>query len=254
MKTEADFPQNEAINISGAEKTISNSPLPERYDLLIELGMKKEAVKELAAIIRKTNDTEEILKVFHKMHEAGEYRLPMILAIKLSDKNTMRQIQYPLAHWDIISEASAKHGIDPFIVISLMREESRFDPEARSNVGAAGLMQLMPQTAYNTGKKLNMQITSLWQIYDVKTNITLGSYYINSLMKEFNFLYLAAAAYNAGEHNVRKWQKAGSYKSSDEFIEDIPFDETRNFVKRVITTYFEYIKASGRQNNTPKIL
>jgi soluble lytic murein transglycosylase len=194
------------------------------------------------------------LNVFYKMQEAGEYRLPMILSIKLSDKNSMHEIQYPLAHWEIINEAAAKHNIDPFIVISLMREESRFDSEARSSVGAAGLMQLMPQTAYNTGKKLNMKITSLWQIYDVKTNINLGSYYINGLMKEFNSLHLAAAAYNAGEENVRKWQKAGSYKSSDEFIEDIPFDETRNFVKRVITTYFEYLKTSGRKNNMPKIL
>lgn len=257
MKTGTEFLQNDAIKTAGQEKAAFNlldSALSERHDLLIELGMKKEAVSELAAIVRKSSDTSEILNVFNKMQEAGEYRLPMILSIKISDKNSVRKIQYPLAHWEIVMEAAAKYNIDPFIVISLMREESRFDPEARSSVGAAGLMQLMPQTAYNVGNKLDMKITSLWQIYDVKTNITLGSYYISSLMKEFNSLHLAAAAYNAGEQNVRKWQKAGNYKSSAEFIEDIPFDETRNFVKRVITTYFEYFKASDRKNNMPKIL
>ena len=221
----------------------------ERINLLLELGMKKEAVSELAAIARKAATPDELLSISMKLQDAGEYRLAITLVSRLPNRETARAILYPLAHWTVVKEASDRYGVDPFIVLSVMREESRFDSEARSTAGARGLMQLMPQTAY----AMDRNVKSREQLYNVKTNIHLGSRHINSLMKEFGSLPAALAAYNAGEDAVRKWQNAGKYISVDEFIEDIPYDETKNYVKRVITTYFEYLKHSDGKE-MPKIL
>jgi len=219
----------------------------ERIDILLEAGMIKDAAAELSAIAQKTMNPDELISVSLKLQECGEYRTALTLLSRLPSKEIARNILYPLAYWNIVRDASEKYGVDPFVVLSIIREESRFDTQARSRAGALGLMQLMPQTAYALDKKVNMNITSQEHIFDIKANINLGTYYMASLLKEFGSLPAAAAAYNAGEDLVRKWQRAGSYKSVDEFIEDLPYDETKNYTKRVITTYFEYYKyAEGK--------
>lgn len=240
----------QGLEVSANPKTLLPNPYSsERINLLLELGMKKEAVSELAAIARKATTPDELLSISMKLQDAGEYRLAITLVSRLPDREINHDILYPLAHWTVVKEASDRYGVDPFIVLSVMREESRFDSEARSTAGALGLMQLMPQTAY----AMDRNIKSREQLYNVKTNIHLGSRHINSLMKEFGSLPAAIAAYNAGEDAVRKWQNAGKYSSVDEFIEDIPYGETKNYVKRVITTYFEYLKHSDKKE-IPKIL
>lgn len=225
----------------------------ERIELLLEAGMTKEAAAELSAIARKTTNPDELISVSLKLQECGEYREALTLLSRLPSREAVRNILYPLAHWHIVRDISDKYGVDPFIVLSIMREESRFDTQARSQAGALGLMQLMPQTAYAIDKKVNLNIKSHDHIFDIKANINLGSYYITSLLKEFGSLPPAIAAYNAGEGVVRRWQKTGNYKSLDEFIEDIPYEETKNFTKRVITTYFEYYKYTG-EKGVPEIL
>ena len=240
----------QGLEVSANPKTLLPNPYSsERINLLLELGMKKEAVSELAAIARKATTPDELSSISMKLQDAGEYRLAITLVSRLPDREINHDILYPLAHWTVVKEASDRYGVDPFIVLSVMREESRFDSEARSTAGALGLMQMMPQTAY----AMDRNIKSREQLYNVKTNIHLGSRHINSLMKEFGSLPAAIAAYNAGEDAVRKWQNAGKYSSVDEFIEDIPYDETKNYVKRVITTYFEYLKHSDKKE-IPKIL
>ncbi|MBT9537932.1 MAG: transglycosylase SLT domain-containing protein [Nitrospirae bacterium] len=225
----------------------------ERIEILLEAGMTKEAAAELSAIARKTMNPDELISVSLKLQECGEYREALTLLSRLPSGEVVRNILYPLAHWHIVRNVSEKYSIDPFIILSIMREESRFDTQARSQAGALGLMQLMPQTAYAIDKKVNLNIKSQENIFDIKANINLGSYYITSLLKEFGSLPPAIAAYNAGEDIVRKWQRAGNYKSLDEFIEDIPYEETKNYTKRVITTYFEYRKYTG-EKSAPEIL
>lgn len=225
----------------------------ERIEILLEAGMTKEAAAELSAIARKTTNPDELIAVSLKLQECGEYREALTLLSQLPSREVVRNILYPLAHWHIVRNVSEKYSIDPFIILSIMREESRFDTQARSQAGALGLMQLMPQTAYAIDKKVNLNIKSQENIFDIKANINLGSFYITSLLKEFGSLPPAIAAYNAGEDVVRRWQKAGNYKSLDEFIEDIPYEETKNYTKRVITTYFEYYKYTG-EKGIPEIL
>ncbi|MBI3377626.1 MAG: transglycosylase SLT domain-containing protein [Nitrospirae bacterium] len=225
----------------------------ERIEILLEAGMTKEAAAELSAIARKTTNPDELISVSFKLQECGEYREALTLLSRLPSREVAHNILYPLAHWHIVRNVSEKYSIDPFIILSIMREESRFDTQARSQAGALGLMQLMPQTAYAIDKKVNLNIKSQENIFDIKANISLGSYYITSLLKEFGSLPPAIAAYNAGEDVVRRWQKAGNYKSLDEFIEDIPYEETKNYTKRIITTYFEYYKYTG-EKSAPEIL
>jgi soluble lytic murein transglycosylase len=219
----------------------------ERVSILLELELRREAVSELSDMAKKTTNANDLIHIATKLKEENEYRMALNLISRLPYQEGLHSILYPLAFWTVVREVSDHNGIDPFVVLSVMREESRFDPEARSIAGALGLMQLMPQTASTIERRVSLNIKSREQLYDIKTNITLGSYYLASLIKEFGALPVAIAAYNAGENNVRKWQK-GEYKSYDEFIEDIPYDETRNYTKRVIKTYFEYLRYASEKD------
>ena len=150
--------------------------------------MTKEAAAELSAIARKTMNPDELISVSLKLQECGEYREALTLLSRLPSGEAAHNILYPLAYWHIVRNVSEKYSIDPFIILSIMREESRFDTQARSQAGALGLMQLMPQTAYAIDKKVNLNIKSHEHIFDIKANINLGSYYITSLLKEFGSL------------------------------------------------------------------
>ena len=86
-------------------------------------------------------------------------------------------------------------------------------------------------------------------LLDAKNNLHVGTYYLSNLLKEFGSYPYAIAAYNAGEDIVKKWIHRGGYKSADEFIEDIPYEETRNYVKRVLTSFFEYKRISSTGEN-----
>jgi soluble lytic murein transglycosylase len=103
----------------------------------------------------------------------------------------------------------------------------------------------MPQTASRMSTHAHVSLKHSEDLYDIRTNVFIGSYYLKSLISHFDSIPLAIAAYNAGEEIVKEWVAAGKYQSADEFIEDIPYDETRNYVKKVMTTYFEYMRQNG---------
>jgi soluble lytic murein transglycosylase len=231
----------------------------ERFDMLLDLNMREDAVNELVHVSKKLSKPEVIMYMSRKLQEAEAYKNSIGLVSRTSKEDTgeynkieksgidINDILYPIAYWSTVKEVSGRYRVDPFIILSVMREESRFDPDARSVAGALGLMQIMPQTAHNLDKKLKMAISDNSGIYDVTINITIGAYYLSSLLKEFGSLPVALAAYNAGEHKVREWLKEGKYSSYDEFIEDIPYDETKKYVKRVLLTYAAYLDIAARQ-------
>jgi soluble lytic murein transglycosylase len=126
--------------------------------------------------------------------------------------------------------------------MALILQESYYNPKARSGVGATGLMQIMPATGKELGKKLH-GVFSVTHLEDPETNIELGTYYISTLVRLFgNNDYLAVASYNAGQGNVAKWRRAAPGKPMDEFLESIPFPETRNYVKRVTMLRSSYAR------------
>jgi len=226
-----------------ATQASENVPAPkksERVEALLELGFSKEALSELIHISKATLSVEEAIYLCTKFQELRGYGQMVRLVAKSPYKEILHHFLYPLAYRDTVDAISKKYDIDPLMVFAVMREESMFDPDAKSIAGALGLMQLMPHTAYRLNGSLRLGEHNNSKIYNIKNNIHLGIYYLSSLVKEFSSYAYALAAYNAGEENLRKWIQKGSHKSPDEFIEDIPYTETRNYVKRVITTFFQY--------------
>ncbi len=224
----------------------------ERAEALFEIGLSEDALSELIFISKTTTSIEDILYIGSKLQDIGEYRYLVILANRLPAIETVHHLRYPHAYWNIVEPVSQQYSIDPFLVLSVMREESTFDPNARSTAGALGLMQLMPQTAFRLNRDLHLRITNVSQVCNVRNNIHVGTFYLSTLIREFGSYAYALAAYNAGEEKVRKWIQKGNYKSVDEFIEDIPYNETRNYVKKVMTTFFEYKRPSGNNEAIKK--
>jgi len=215
-------------------------PDMERVEILLGAGLRDEALSELSILADKSFDPGSLIQISSKMKELGAYRRAMLVAAKLPPELQPKEVLYPAAFWQEVERASAKNGIDPYLVLSVMREESRFEPRVSSPAGALGLMQLMPETAEYLAKALNITLLGLEGIYSVENNVELGAFYLKRLLDEFGSVPIALAAYNAGERAVRGWIEAGRYESPDEFIEDIPYGETKNYVKRIIGAYCNY--------------
>lgn len=225
-------------------KVSTTSPQAERFKILNTIGLKREAVSELLYMLKKNPDINQIVYISSHLKELGNYKMAVKLITKVPYSDELHGLLYPIAYRNEVEEASRVNNIDPLLILSVIREESRFDTEARSVAGAMGLMQLMPYTAHKFEGHVKASLKDPYRLYDAKTNILIGSYYLKHLVKTFNSVPIAIAAYNAGENAVRDWLKKRNYNTIDEFIEDIPYDETRNYVKRVLTTYFEYIRAN----------
>jgi soluble lytic murein transglycosylase len=153
---------------------------------------------------------------------------------------------FPLAYWDLIRTYSAQHDLDPYLVSALMAQESTFVPDIRSHANAYGLMQLIPATARQMARKLKMTYSSRL-LTNPEANIRMGTTYLAEKIREFGGVHLALASYNAGETPVRRWI-AGHPGLTDreEFIDDIPYPETQNYVKRLLGTAEDYRRLYSR--------
>jgi soluble lytic murein transglycosylase len=254
------------IEFSGGQDTdtikksirpVKGSPLisgkNNRVEALLELDFLKEAGSEAVYVSKRADSKEELLYICATLLKLGEYSHLAGIARKLPYTEEMLPFLYPLAYGETIEGLSKKYALDPLLVLSIIREESRFDPDARSFAGALGLMQLMPYTAYRLDKTLGLGIDSTHDILKVRNNLHLGMYYLSHLVKEFGSYVYAVAAYNAGEEMVRKWLQMRKYASSDEFIEDIPYGETQNYVKRVLSTFLTYKRVAAKGEETAEI-
>lgn len=147
---------------------------------------------------------------------------------------------YPLPFVEVIEEQSQKHNINPLLVTALIRQESRFEPDIRSNAGAVGLMQMMPRTGAWAAENLNLKNYALDNPND---NIKLGTWFLDQIHRTFkNNSLLAVASYNAGQGNTSRWINQRSLTDPDEFVETIPFDETQDYVKQVFGNYWNYLR------------
>ncbi len=162
------------------------------------------------------------------------------MEVKAPIMSAVYKLAYPVYMTNEINISGEKLEVDPFLIASIIREESYYNEFARSRTGAIGLMQLMPQTANYMLNKVNASNTA--DIEDIRTNLYLGSNYLKYLKDKFNNDLYVVAAYNGGEGAIGKWIKNFSGDDYDEFIEDIPYDETRNYVKKVFRTYQMYKK------------
>ncbi|WP_299487908.1 transglycosylase SLT domain-containing protein [Acaryochloris sp. IP29b_bin.137] len=155
------------------------------------------------------------------------------------------QALFPLAYFAPIRQWSNQRNLNPLLVLSLMRQESRFQPKIRSVAGAVGLMQVLPETAEWVSQKAGLKT---YQIDGVEDNINLGTWYLDYTHRNYNDnSMLAIASYNAGPGNVDQWVNQTPITDVDIFVEEIPFPETRNYVKSVLENYWNYLRLYNPQ-------
>ncbi len=170
-----------------------------------------------------------------KPEEKAEYEA-------LSKQIKYWQARYPFPYMKEIEYWSQQRQLNPLIVTALMRQESQFEAKAKSPVGATGLMQVMPDTAKWIAPQIQTDIKKI-NLENPTDNIMLGTWYLDYTHKQYgNNSLLAIASYNAGPGNVSKWLQRLSKEDSDEFVENIPFDETKNYVRQVFGNYWNYLR------------
>lgn len=148
---------------------------------------------------------------------------------------------YPCPYQSIISEYALRQHIDPMLVAGVIYSESKFKPDAKSVKGAVGLMQLMPSTAEWIAEQLDEENVTPARLCEPELNIRFGTWYLASLASEFNGNpVLMLAAYNAGRGNVKEWMKKYNWDGEFADIGQIPFAETRQYVAKVLKTWFIY--------------
>jgi len=151
---------------------------------------------------------------------------------------------FPLSYWDLIKKYSAQQNLDPYLVAALMAQESTFVRDIKSHAGAYGLMQMKPSTGRQYARRLKLRYsTQLLTTPD--TNVRMGTAYLADKIREFGAVHLALASYNAGETPVRRWVREKPNLPQDEFIDDIPYPETQQYVKRLLGTAEDYRRLYG---------
>jgi soluble lytic murein transglycosylase len=149
------------------------------------------------------------------------------------------QLLFPVRHWGIISAQATETRTDPNLILGLIRQESGFEADARSRANARGLMQVLPSTGRKLARRSVPRFNSK-KLFQADTNIILGTKYLASLLQVYGKEELALAAYNAGDSRVDRWLQAFGKLDMVEFVEQIPFSETRNYVKQVLSNKAHY--------------
>ncbi|NAW70236.1 transglycosylase SLT domain-containing protein [Vibrio sp. V27_P1S3P104] len=216
-----------------------------RIDELIQRDKIAAAKSEWNLLLQHAQQKEkEMLAVYAATHGWHHLTVKASISASLWD-NT--QLRFPLAHQWWFNFYGKKHGISPVTLMSLARQESAMDVEARSPVGARGIMQIMPSTARYTAKKYQLNYEDADELYQVGKNIEIGSHYLNGLLERYdNNRILSFAAYNAGPSRVDRWQAQTQGKlDAYAFIEAIPFRETRGYVQNILMfeTYYRNLMA-----------
>lgn len=184
-------------------------------------------------------------------YKKGDWSSSVITARDAMDKLTDKpdkydlrwRLVYPVMYYDYVKKYSDETGNNLPLMIALIREESHFDPLAQSSVGASGLMQLMPLTANEINSKYELNLNISQALFNPEKNIKLGSYYYEFLRKNLEGQDVSSvAAYNGGIGSLKTWKTNLRYNDTDEFIEQIPYEETKNYVKKVYKSYWNYVR------------
>lgn len=230
---------------------------------LLAMGLGGRASKEIDFITKKySSEPKEIFELAQMYLKSGDYYNALrVYSLYLSGDRAREcgkpsdvlALSFPLQVVDLVKETDPAVS-DPYLVAAVMREESRFNPRAVSITGALGLMQIMPQTGRTLARELGEEDFDSKELFDPKTNIRYGSRYLDELSKLFdNNAILAIAGYNAGPNAAARWKDA--YRvAPDEFIESIPYPETRLYTKRVLKSYIEFLRLSGVSNPFRRII
>lgn len=158
-------------------------------------------------------------------------------------QDAILKIIYPTKYSEFVEKYAEENGLDKYLVYAIIKAESNFDPDVTSSSDARGLMQLMEETAVERSNIIDDTTVETYDLYDPETNIRLGTSYFSYLLGIYDGnTVLALIAYNAGLGNVQQWIQDGIIKSDGSDIENIPYKETSNYVRKILRDYQMYLK------------
>ncbi|MCG9478943.1 MAG: transglycosylase SLT domain-containing protein [Actinomycetia bacterium] len=215
-----DLLQSATLEITAGQQEIDDDPV----QLLI-----------LSTLYHQSQDYTDSISILSRNTSSLRYGL------EDSYKDFYYYLLYPYAFQQMVNNYSGHYGIDPLFVLAVMRQESRFQPDAGSYAGARGLMQIMPATGRGIAQDLGVQEFDTDQLFDPEVSINMGAYYLKQQLNGFggNKFY-ASGAYNGGPGAMASWVNRWGDKDLYEFVENIPYDETRDYVKKVMGNYYMY--------------
>jgi soluble lytic murein transglycosylase len=210
-----------------------------------------EASQEWNWAIQDLSD-EKLIDASALAHEIGWYDRAIYAAEKTRETHNYR-LRFPVpAHYENdIRQHALQNQIDPIWILSLIRQESRFAATAKSHVGALGLMQIMPATARWIAERLGMKFFNWRHVKQPDLNIKFGIYYLSYIHNSLGHPLLTTAGYNAGPNRPKRWLGSAPM-AGEQWIETIPFDETRDYVKKVMANAIHYEQQINRQTSSLK--
>jgi soluble lytic murein transglycosylase len=228
----------------------------QKAELLGNGGLVDFAVRELQAAAAADGGSWGPAETAQLYDETGHYdqaielmkhSAPNYFALDIPDlPRKYWEALFPKAYWTDLKRSAAANGLDPYLVASLIRQESEFNPNAVSRANAVGLMQLLPKTGKAVARQVKMKRYTASQLYTPAVNLELGTRYFRGMVDKFggSFEY-ALAAYNAGSDRVEDWLSQGKYRDPQEFVESIPFTETREYVQAILRNASVYKQLYG---------
>ncbi len=250
-------------NFEELKKSIEKEIVSEHYKKgreLFILGFYDDAINELTIVEKEEyNNKILMLEISNLFFKTGNYHGTIKIAVNylnelLSDepKGEVKSIWktfYPRGYHDTVEKWANIENVNPFLIYSVIREESHFNPFALSVSDARGLMQIIPPTGKWIAEKTNPRNFDVGKMWDEETNIRMGSWYLRFLLDYFDGVeMLATAGYNAGQGAVGKWANKYDEKEADFFIENIPYEQTREYVKKVLRDYVIYHQIYGKDD------
>jgi peptidoglycan lytic transglycosylase len=254
---DADRPAEPTIRLpADPQEIIADDPGFARVDLLRRIGLVEFAWQELEDVIqRAAGDPVRLYALSSTYVKDERYHLALrVVRRHFTALATTGHPTVPRAFWEMVypfgwrsevSEAARRAGLDPFLVAAVVREESSYYPRAVSRAGARGLMQLMPATAQPMAENRGLAFREGQLLDEPDANLEIGASFLAGLVREFGDPRIALAAYNAGPRRAREWWKARKTDDVEAWVEQIPFDETRQYVKRVVLSWEEYRRLYG---------
>jgi soluble lytic murein transglycosylase len=256
---------DEASVTAGVRRAILTPPPPpqnvEIVKALIDAGLYRAALIELQYAQKVWGDSAPLQATIALVHNRlGNLRLG-ITAMRRAYPQFMAaggeqlpreilQIIFPLDYWPLLKGNAQAQGLDPFIVAALAAQESTFDARIRSSANAIGLMQIIPPTGRRLARQAGIRNFTERSLENPEINARLGTRYFGDMVKEFGGYHFALAGYNAGEHRVRRWNAEAPGLPQDEWIDNIPYPETQNYVKRILGTAEDYRRLYGDGQGT----
>jgi soluble lytic murein transglycosylase len=244
---------------NGTKITADEAPTDDlrvqKAELLANGALVEFAVRELQAAANQEKGNWLPAESAKLYQDAGRYDMaietlkravPNYFAVDLSSlPRAYWEALFPKPYWADLKRFASGNGLDPYLVASLIRQESEFNPSAVSRANAVGLMQLLPKTAKRVAKEVKLRHFNATQLFTPNVNLQLGTRYFRNTVDKFGAFEYALAAYNAGDDRVKDWLGEAKYRDPQEFVESIPFTETREYVQAILRNASVYRQLYG---------